>query len=600
MAKPWFDEPAERAHVPLYDYITSLVARQLYRDRECVTNMGLYEDREVMGLAPGMFAKPPTGNKKRRSLNVTGALVDTAVNNISQVKPLAMALTEGGNWLQQTKAKRMNKFLEGMYYSLGIFPTMQMSALDMGWGGTGIVYVDREGKKPIVERVFPTELIVDDELSTVGDPYEMTRRKYLPKAKVKRMVAKRHWAAIDKAKPLNLFGTKNSTQQADLIAVFTTWRLPLDEKTPGKKITYIEGATLDCQPYKRDFFPFVFMRWRAQPVGFWGRGIPSLCESLQEEVNRTFRNISRATALAVPRLLLPRESGINIEHLTNEIGSGLWHANGAPPSWLQGRMIPAEGPQHLQFTIAQMYQLAGISELAAGMKKPAGLNSGEAQRVYADTQANRFALPSQQYENASVEISKRLIGVAQDIAEEFGDYEVLTHTTNGFQRIPWSEIDLSEDEYTLKLWPINFLSKSPADMIDQIRELIGMQLLNKKQAKKLVQFPDLEGVLTQDNASEDLTQKIIEEILEHDNYIAPDPAMDPGCVQTVQLARLHYMTIGVPQSKLDMMDDWVANAAMLWPAPPGPQVGPLGAPTMPPGMMPGAGPMPAPMPSMPL
>ena len=584
--KPWFNEPKETMHVALYDYLTALQARQSYRDRDCVTNLGLYEDREVMGVAPGLYVRPSSTSRKHASLNVTGALVDTAHNHISQTKPLAMALTEGGNWLQQFKAKRLNKFLEGIYYALDIFVQMQSAALDMCWGGTGVVYVDREENKPIVERVFPNELIVDDSLSEFTAPFEITRRKYVPKDKLIQLFPK-HAAAIEKAQPAKLYGARGSNYEVELVPVYTTWRLPVSKKKPGKKVIIIQGATLQCEPYKREYFPFVFMRWRGQPVGFWGRGIPSLCESAQREVNKTYRNISRAVALAVPRLLLPKESGVDTEHLTNEIGTGLWYST-SPPSWLQGQMIPPEAQQHLQFSIGQMYQLAGISELAAGMKKPAGLNSGEAQRVYADTQADRFAMPSQQYENASLGISKRLIDVAKDIAEEFGDYEVISPTSQGFERMAWSEIELSEDEFTLKLWPINFLSKSPADMIDQVYDLIGMGMLNHKQAKKLIQFPDLEGVLTQDNAAEDLVQKVITEIVEHDNYIAPDPAMDPSCVQTVSRARLHYMSIGLPLSKLDMLDDWVAQAALLWPPPAPPMPGPGMGAGLPAGLPPAA------------
>lgn len=596
MGTPWFEQPKESLHTALYDYLKSLENRQSYRDRNIVFNLGTYEDREVLGVAPGMYMRPKSVMQRgRTSINVTGALVDTAANHITQTKPLAMALTEGGDGLQQAKAKKLNKALEGAFYSLGVFEQMKRAGQDQCWAGDGIIYVDREGMKPIVERVFPGSIIIDDALSQFTAPFEMTWRTYLPREKLKRLF-KKHKDAIDKAQPAKLFGISGTPGEVDLVPVYTTWRLPIDEDTPGRKVVIIQGATLSYEKYARDYFPFVFIRWRANALGFWSTGIPELVGNLQIEANKTYRNISRAVALAVPKLLLPRESGIDTDHLTNEIGSGLWYNGNAAPSWMQGQMLPPEGMGHLQFTIQQMYQLAGISELAAGMKKPAGLNSGEAQRVYHDTQADRFATPSQQYENASIEIAKRLIDVFKDIAEEFGDYSMISQTTHGFERISWSDIDLGEDDYTLKLWPVNFLSKSPADMIDQINDLIKMGMLNQKQAKKLVQFPDLEGVLRTENASEDLTQKIIEEIVENDNYMAPDPAMDPECIKTVSLARLHYKTIGLPQNKLDMLDDWVAQAALVI-APPTPPASPMGGPAMPAGLPPAA-PQMAPPPMM--
>ncbi len=586
MEEPWFESPKDEIHKKLYPYLRSIETRQLYRERESVLNLGLYEDREVMGVAPGLFLRSGATMQNRVSLNVTGALCDTATNHIAQTRPMAMALTEGGDWLQQQRAKDLNHFLEGCYYSLDIFTEMQTAFGDATWAGTGIVYVDRDELEPVVERVFPNELIVDDALCEYTPPFEMHRRKYVPREKLKRMFKRqtKKLEAIDKAKPVQMHGARGAANGSDLIAVYTTWRLPTTKgdrgdgttrkKTDGIKSVIIEGCTLDCREYRKDFFPFVFMRWRRAAIGFWGRGIPSIGHRLQTDINKTIRNISRSVALCVPHMLLPTGSGINTEQLSNDIGSGIWYNGGAPPSWIQGQGMP-EAAQHLQFLISQYYQLIGISELAAGMKKPAGLNSGEAQRVYADTQADRFALPSQQYENASIGIAKRLIDAARDIAEDGGDYSIVHQTTKGFRRIKWSDIDLAEDDYTLKLWPVNYLSKSPADMIDQVNDLIKMGMLNSKQAKRLLPFPDLEGVMAQDNASEELTQKVIQEIIEHDNYIAPDPVMDLAeASKTVQLATLHYQTLGLPENKLTMLRTWVANATILVAPPPAPMPSP--------------------------
>lgn len=585
---PWFEAPKDQIHTTLYDYLQALESRQVYRERETVFNLGLYEDREVMGIAPGMYLRPRTMAEKRRpSLGITAALVDTAANHITQTKPIGMALSEGGDALQQIKANHMNEFLEGVFYELGVHAQMAKAGTDQCWDGTGVIYVDRDGRKPIVERVFPRELIVDESLSEYTEPFEMTRRKYLPRHKLKKLFPK-FAKQIDDAKPARLYGVSGTPYDVELIPVYTTWRLPIDEDTPGKRAIIIQGATLQVSDYTHNYFPFVFLRWRGNPVGFWGVGIPELVGRLQLEVNKTMRSYSKSVSFAVPKLLIPREGGINNDHLNNDIGTGIGYGAGAPPSWLQGQMLPREGIEYLQFCIAQMYQLAGISEMAAGMRKPAGLNSGEAQRVYNDTQANRFASPSQQYENAAVEICKRLIDVAKEIAEEYGDYEVTAHTTNGYKRIKFTEIDPGENNFVIKIWPVNFLSKSPPDQIDQINDLIRMGMLNERQAKKLIQFPDLKGVLDQENAGEELVGTVIQEIVENDNYIAPDPAMPPTCVQTVQNARMRYMALKLPQYKLDMLDDWVAQATMLFP-PPAPATGPqmpAGLPPPAPGMAP--------------
>jgi hypothetical protein len=580
--QPWHEAPKGEIHKRLFPYLRELEGRQSWRDRELVTNLGLYEDAEVLGIAPGLYVQPQSHQQMDRvSLPIIGALCDTATNMIAQTQPRAMALTEGGDWQQQQRAKRLNHFLEGQFYSLRIFDTMQDAFADCTWAGDGVIYIDREGDKPIVERVFPGEMIVDQALCEFSDPYEMTRRKYVPRDKILRLFPK-HAAAINEAKPVQLHGGR----RADLIAVYTTWRLPMDAKAPGKRVVCIQTATLQVDPYKRDYFPFVWMRWRKQRVGFHGRGIPSIGHKLQRDINKTVRTMSRSVALnAIPRLLLTLGSNVNTEQFTNEIGSGIWHAQGMAPQWMNNTgSVPAEGMVHLRFEIEQLYQITGISELAAGMQKPAGLNSGEAQRVYHDRQKDRLALPSQSYENAAIEISKRLIAVAREIAED-GNYYSIFPTTNGFQRIDWKDVDLAEDEYTLKLWPVNYLSKSPAMLLAQVNDLITMGLISGKQAKRLIPFPDIEGVLKMENASEELAEKVVEEIVENDNYIAPEPLPDlQSSIKIVQNAAIHYATVGLPRSKLRMLHAWVANAMLISgaatpPAPPAEAPGAPGAPT---------------------
>lgn len=582
MREAWHELPKSRwgeIHAKLFPYLRDLEQRQSYLDREAVVHLGLYEDREVVGVAPGLYFRPAPSvyASTRVSLPITGALCDTATNHIAQTKPLPMATTEGGDWLQQQHAKDLNRFLQAHFYELSIHETMQISFGDCTWNGTGWVYVDREGRKPVVERVFPGQMLIDQALCQFSDPYEMTRRFYLPKDKLKRLFPK-HAAAIDKAAPAKLHGI-SSKHAVEIVPVYTTWRLPLDEKHPGKKVTIIEGVTLQCDPYTKDYFPFVSMRWRRQAEGFLGRGIPSIGKHVALDINKNVKTMSRSVALcAIPRLLLPIGSNINPEAFNTDIGSGLWHSPGMAPSWMGGQSVPPEGMSWVQFLLTQYYQIVGISELAAGMRKPAGLNSGEAQRVYNDTQANRFALPSQGYENAAIEIGKRLVDVARDIAEEFGDYAVMHASKKGFRRINWSEIAVEKDDVTYQLWPINFLSKSPADLVEQINDLIKIGLLTGKQARRLVPFPDLEAVLQQENASEELIQMIIEKIVEYGEYVAPDPVQDlEGSIKTVQQAKVHYMTLGLPQERLDMLDAWISNAQLLLPPAPAPM------PTPPPG-----------------
>jgi hypothetical protein len=579
--KSWFELRGQELCKKLYSYLQALENRQVYRERDNVFNLGLYEDREVMGVAPGLYARPMTTTSNARvSLNVIGAIADTAQNLISQTKPLPMALTEGGNWAQQRRAKQLNKAIEGIFYDLKLFKLKQRAFADDTIFGTGVIHPYKDGNKLAAERVFPNEIIVDDHLCEFSPPDEMHRRKYMNKERAKRRFPK-FAAQIQQASPIKIAGTATTGYTADLIPIYESWRLPSAKgKKDGFHCIIIETAVIFTEAWTKDYFPFVFYRWRHQPVGFFGLGIPAIGGRIQVDLNRTMKNWSRSVQLcAVPRLLLPTASNINTEHINNEIGSAIWHTPGNPPSWLQGQLLPTELVQLIQFDIQQLYQLTGVSEMAAAMNKPAGLNSGEAQRVYADTQQNRFAIPSQDYENGSLELADQLIDLAQEIAEEYGDYEIVSQNSKGFDRISWKEVYPGEDNFTLKLWPTNYLKDSPSDQIDQINDMIKMGLLSTKQAKQLLPFPDLTAVLELENAPEEIAGKVIEEIVEHGKFIPPNPVAElPDMVHKVQLAAMHYETIGAPSDVVSMLQDWCAAAVALYPEIPGtaPGAGPIG------------------------
>jgi hypothetical protein len=90
--------------------------------------------------------------------------------------------------------------------------------------------------------------------------------------------------------------------------------------------------------------------------------------------------------------------------------------------------MPQEVYQQLERLVNFAYQQAGISQLAAGSKKPEGLNSGVALREFDDNQTDRFASLSRAYDTFFVDLAYQVTDKAKEIALRDGSIRRSTLT----------------------------------------------------------------------------------------------------------------------------------------------------------------------------
>jgi hypothetical protein len=262
--------------------------------------------------------------------------------------------------------------------------------------------------------------------------------------------------------------------------------------------------------------------------------------------------------------------------------------------------------QQLQNLKSAAFEQLGVSQLSASAQKPAGLNSGKALREYNDIESDRFMTIGQAYERFFLELARLTVDCAKDIYTREGKYEVKVPGKKFIETIDWKDIDLEEDEYFLKIFPVSSLPNDPAGRLQTVQEYVQAGFITPRTARRLLDFPDLEAVEDLESAKEDYLHKILEKMvdadLEDENadiseiYTGPEMAYDD-----IQLARelaLEYYQQGklnnMPEANLELLRNFLSalNAPLLGQ----PQAGP-GAP-MPgtgPGL-PGAAPQAAPMP----
>ena len=373
-------------HTAVDSYIRVLREHQSEYYDELDMFTGLYGGRPV---GERQDAIKSLGKRPRLTFNIVRSLCQAATAKIAKHRPAVSFLTSGGNWSQKRKAKGLDKFIQGQIYSTKAYAVAQKAFLDACIVGTGVIKVFIEHGKVKLERVRMTELTADNMEAETDDPRQMFQTK-----RISRHVLIEKFPDL-KEKILEAveetLDSDGETHYSDMIECHESWHLPSGpEASDGRHIVSTSTVTLLDEEYKRDYFPFVFVRWTDSPTSFWGNGLAWEVKGIQVEVNKLLAQIQQQMHLATPKVFIEETSKIVNAHLNNRVWGAIKY-RGTPPQFFVPRPVSGEMFQHLDRLVNQAYEMTGISQLSAQSKKPTGLDSGRALREFSDIESERLA-----------------------------------------------------------------------------------------------------------------------------------------------------------------------------------------------------------------
>ncbi len=179
--------------------------------------------------------------------------------------------------------------------------------------------------------------------------------------------------------------------------------------------------------------------------------------------------------LSVPMVFLQAGSKVAPSHIRNQPGT-IIHYNGQPPTVYTPQAVHPEVFNHLDRLYQRAYEISGISELSATGKKPAGLESGAALRIYHDIETERFILIGRRYESAFMSAAEHYFDLAEDIVEGQGFVpSVQTTYRREMTKVDFEKIRMARDEFILEPYPVSILPSLPAGKLQTIQELINIE-----------------------------------------------------------------------------------------------------------------------------
>lgn len=489
----------------------------------------LYGNADIMGVN-GMSYTKVTNNQNalrdRISYNVIQSAIDTVTAKIAKNRPRPLFLTSGGDFKMQRRAKKLTKFVDGVFYENNMNELGPSSFRRSCIWGDGIVHVFGLNGKIKYEQVTNRELFVDRLDGMNGHPRQLHRIKPIDRFVLMDMFPEKK-KVIAEANEVSTDLTGAYQHMADQVLAIESWHLPSGpDADDGLHTIIIEGHVLFKEKWKHSRFPFARMRWCPPVEGFWSAGLAEQIQNIQLEVNKLLWVIQRSMHLAGTfKIFVENSSKIVKEHLSNDIGSILAYT-GQQPTYLVPPIVPPEIYSHLLTLKNAAYEQAGISQLSAASQKPAGLDSGKALREFNDIESERFMTIGHYYEAFHLDLAELSVMVAKDLYKEDKKFSVKVPGRKFIETIAWKDVDLEEDSYVLKAFPVSSLPQDPEGRLQTVQEYMQAGLYSPRVAKRLLDFPDLEAVDDRQGAGEDYLEKILDDMVENGEYRPPDPFDD--------------------------------------------------------------------------
>lgn len=550
--------------------------------------------------------------------NMARNFLETMISKIAKTTVSPMAMTEGGGIMERREARQVEKAIEGEFEEHDIEAIKEAIITDavVTDHGAGFAKVYERDEHIVIEHVPAEDIRFDRHEMRLRKPRSIFQRHDFDKYHLAHLYPE-HADAIFRAA-----GRRGDDENGvdaigeDRIYVFEGWHLrSTSTSDDGKHVMAIDGATLCCEDWDEDSFPFAEFIPRPRMRSKWGLSAMRDMLAPQNELENLTEKIQRAhDRLGMAGFIGSKAGEVNVKEIAGEYGIFIEHAGASAPTPFTFSPVDSSTYGYREGVIRDMGNALGISQFSAQSQVPAGLSnaSGKALQVFESQEDGRMVPYHRELNRWTVRLSWLVIRLAKRMTDRGVKLEAKYRDKRGWERIDWARVVKNLDHLVLKVFPVSNLSKQPAARFAQLQELLNAQAITVEQFKRLFEIPDLESELDIDTGDTDVVDMMLEGVAFEGKVMTPEPFDDLDLLIT-RAAKFYSMcrVRSVPEDRLQLLRDLIDKAKTLQdkakaaapppPAMPGPGMLPEQLPGMPPGlpMPPGGGPLPPPMPVAP-
>lgn len=600
---------ADKPHEAVFSTVKRIGNHARARQQQDLYFACLYDDSELAALVQGTQAIS-SYTPQTMTRNIVRRQVDSFVAKMSKNRPVPMALTTDGNYSQQRRAKALSKFFEGVLDRVDFWRTRQLRLRDGAIFGSGIAHNYRRGGKLYHERIPTWELRVDPREAMYGKP-----RSFYRIGLMDRLVALEtypdHEEDLLKAESQNIEDSLviGWDDTCDLIAYREAWHLPSGDVEDddgeatdhdGRHVVCFSNCTPINDPFVWDHPPLSKFDFSPPVMGWWGEGMTKQLAGLQFEVNAIGLRLQENGYMNGTYVWVSDDSGLETDVLDNGALSVIRSAT--EPKFMNPAPWHPDFYQYWKDICGPIpAQETRISEITARGEIPPGLESGKAIRTYHDIGTEAFLPQGREDERDVIDTCWQLFDLIEEIADDDDSpaFEVKVESKNygrqALKGVSYEKVRMDRESLTLRTFPTNFLAGTPEDRWDQIESMAKTGLWSEDELLRLIDFPDIQRVLSLKTGPREALEAIFEDMLDQDDPkpIYPEPIMNLDLA--VALGALYYLQAKfidkAPETHTKALFDFTMAAMSMKNKPAGPPAGapgpmPPGGAPQPPGMLP--------------
>jgi hypothetical protein len=563
MSSKWITEPdKDQAAKNLYAYVNGLIRQQGGRLWSNTLFYSMYTNCDMLS---GHSTNSTNLDMPRMTYNLVKTDTDVVAGTLVQSNSRAVIQTNEAVLDDWRRAEKMQLAIDGEWTRGAIYTEVQKVAIDALNTGSGWLkmYID-EDRHVAFNHTHANNVFVDEFECAYGPVRSIFEVRYVRKD----VLAELHPEQADIIQSAAVgappkFGW--TMYSPGMVLVIEGWAAPVG-KRPGRHIVAVSSGAIVSEDWNERQFPLIQFRVGDKPLQPYGQGYTEQVFATQIYLNKVLTIMEAAAHLGIaPFWVLSEGSGVTADMMQNDTRI----ITSTDPAGVQYHYQPpfhADSYTYTRELERYIHNYYGINQLQANTTD-SGLNrfdSSKAMNAYIDSSDTRHILLLTRWEQFFVEVAKKTILLAGQIAEKYGAYPVLAGggVLGKMQQLDWKDIQMEEDSYRVTIAPANVLGSTPAARINDIINLRNEGILSGPQAARLAQGPnDIGAAVAEVNAVEDYIDFIISNMVEGKPYIGPTAIDDvPRMITRIADARCQFITRGLPQDRVRDFERWLNEA----------------------------------------
>lgn len=527
----WLADELGREPHEMLQPIVSILRNRQSRRRIVARRNAMYFGADPMMYGGG--ASVGEYDEEVLMLNAAENAIDTVASKVCKSRVLPVAMTDGGTFEEQRRAKRFNQFIEGMFYESGIYDLDMLMIYDALLFDAACWHLYEEDDRIRAARVPSIEISVDESEARYGAPRSWYRTR-----RMDRMQLLEQYKDADESIRKAILNVTNDRidddvfyqdMASDMILFQEAWHLPSGpDADDGKYVRWVKGCTLENEPYDLDIPLFVMMSDKPPIAGIWNRPLMSRLIPAQREFDKMNQRIQACVDMVgVPRIVVSNGANIRKASIGDEYGSVLetddingirdWNAEPLHQQVFNYRnQLPMD-----------MLRFSGISEMSASSQVPRGITAARALETLNEAESERLTPFWNMRDRAYIQLAYLGLEIARKIADRNPEYSVLApNGRRGVRRVKFADVDISKDKYVIQVFTTSLLAKSPSARYEQLTEMRMNGDISPRQYKRELGNPDIDAELSLESAPDELVDLQIQQILEEGKTITVEPS-DP-------------------------------------------------------------------------